>query len=566
MPNLFIAKCCAIPAGCFNPWIKGVSCDGYDCNPPKSDRVTLSIGTDFGLTTYASFTDGFSTNPCQYDGIGPWDRDFADTNPTEVPYSTGCNDFPSAINYCCCATGSNCTPSQGGTQCGWFANDNKYPGSWFTDFNLLCLKTGVDITSQTVEEDNYIACCGSVFMGEPNCGEVACGCDQLYGDTLCNRSRIAYTFGDPCTSGGPCPPYVGYQYFTDEPVLTTYYGFAAAVAAGVIGALDPVGVYQTALTFNSLTGDQFTARVVLNDHIVDPINDIIDYPGILQPYFGTAPDLDTAFPIGVYSPMGIVPGGNPPWVTITLNMTTGPYSGNTYTYNFYGTAAQFAAWALLYWDPVKTGRISIVGSPDYWMGLRVPPDALNTLTGQYIPVHEYRRIMTRTVTLGYMPDNSDDFELFSTTSTNVVWKARLRQFYTWKVFTTMQDIRVHGMQLDLLVSNGGCCNFEHCTRTRTWYGVTGADPAVAPCTVNNPLIDISGTCNGVGVPLNTHTDNCKPSNCAAAQQEISYEGYCRGYTLSTCFPSQYNVDMSYGYTQDPDDFECSNSACIDLPP
>ena len=566
MPNLFLAKCCAIPAGCFNPWIKGVSCDGYDCNPPKSDRVTLSIGTDFGLTTYASFTDGFSTNPCQYNGIGPWDRDLADTYPTEIQYTNVCNLTPQAVNYCCCATGSLCTPSQGGSDCEWFANDNKYPGSWFTDFNLLCLKTGVDIASQTVEEDNYIACCGSVFMGEPNCGDVACGCDQLYGDTLCNRSRIAYTFGDPCDYLGPCPPHVGYQYFTDEPVLTTYYGFQAAVNAGVIGALDPVGVYQTALTFNSLTGDQFTARVLLNDHTVDPINDIIDYPGILQPYLFPVPDLDTAFPIGVYSPMGIVPGGNPPWVTITLNMTTGPYAGITYTYNFYGTAEQFAAWALINWDPVSTGRIEIIGSPDYWMGLRVPPDALNTVTGQYIPVHEYRRIMTRTVSIGYMPDNSDDFELFSTTSTNVVWKARLRQFYTWKVFTTMQDIRVHGMQIDLLVSNGGCCNFEHCTRTRTWYGVTGADPAVAPCTVTNPLIDISGTCNGVGVPLNTHTDNCKPSNCAAAQQEISYEGYCRGYTLSTCFPSQYNVDMSYGYTQDPDDFECSNSSCIDLPP
>ena len=561
MPNLFLAKCCAIPAGCFNPWIKGVSCDGYDCNPPKSDRVTLSIGTDFGLTTYASF----GTTPCQYDGILPWNRDLADIDPTAIDYSTTCNAYPSAVNYCCCATGSLCTPSQGGSHCEWFANDNKYPGSWFTDFNLLCLKTGVDIASQTVEEDNYIACCGSVFMGEPNCGDVACGCDQLYNDTACNRSRVSYTFGDPCDYLGPCPPHVGYQYFTDEPVLTTYYGFAAAVAAGVIGALDPVGVYQTALTFNSLTGDQFTARVLLNDHTVDPINDIIDYPGILQPYFGTAPDLDTAFPIGVYSPMGIVPGGNPPWVTITLNMTTGPYAGITYTYNFYGTAEQFAAWALINWDPVSTGRIEIIGSPDYWMGLRVPPDALNTVTGQYIPVHEYRRIMTRTVSIGYMPDNSDDFELFSTTSTNVVWKARLRQFYTWKVFTTMQDIRVHGLQIDLLVSNGGCCNFEHCTRTRTWYGVTGADPAVAPCTVTNPLIDISGTCNNIGVPLNTHTDNCKPSNCAAAQQEISYEGYCRGYTLSTCFPSQYNVDMSYSYTQDPDDFECSNSSCIDLP-
>ena len=215
-----LAKCalCAIPAGCFNPWIKGVSNDGYDCNPPKGDRVTLSIGTDFGQTTYASF----GSTPCQYDGISPWNRDLADSDPTAIEYSTTCNASPSAVNYCCCATGSLCTPSQGATQCEWFANDNKYPGSYFTDFNLLCTVNGIDVASQTVEEDNYIACCGGYF-GEPNCGQVACGCDQLYGNTTCNSSGIAHTFGDPCADGGPCPPNVGYQYFTDDPVLTTYY-------------------------------------------------------------------------------------------------------------------------------------------------------------------------------------------------------------------------------------------------------------------------------------------------------------------------------------------------------
>lgn len=564
MPNLFLAKCCAIPAGCFNPWIKGVSNDGYDCNPPKGDRVTLSIGTDFGLTTYASF----GTTPCQYDGISPWNRDLADIDPTAIDYSLTCNAYPSAVNYCCCATNSLCTPAQGGTQCEWFANDNKYPGSYFTDFNLLCLKEGIDVASQTVEEDNYIACCGGYF-GEPNCGQVACGCDQLYGNTTCNRSGIAHTFGDPCADGGPCPPNVGYQYFTDDPVLTTYYGFDAAVAAMVIDPTDPVGVYQTALTFNSLTGDQFTARVLLNDHIVDPSYDPFVWPGILLGYFGLPPDDDIAsFPNGPYSPNS-PGGGNPPYVTITLDMTTGPYSGITYTYNYYGTAAQFAAWALLYWDPVKTGRISITGSPDYWMGLRVPPDALNITTGQYIPVHEYRRIMTRQMGFpgGYMPDNSDDFLLFSTTTTNVVWKARLRQFYTWEVFTTMQDVRVHGMSIEALrVVSGSCCSFDHCTRERIWYGVTGADPNVAPCTVTNPLVDTSGSCGNDGVPYITHRDDCEPSNCAAVQQAISYQGYCTGTTKSTCFPSQYNVDMSYSYTQDPNQFGCSNSACIDLPP
>ena len=568
MPNLYIAKCCGIPAGCFNPWIKGVSCDGYDCNPPKGDRVTLSIGTDFGTTTYASFDDGSpGADPCTFNGIEPWSRDLADIDPTAIEYSGLCNDFPAAVNYCCCGLGSNCLPAQGASQCNWFANDNKYPGSYFTEFNLLCLTTGIDVASQTVEETNYTDCCGSVYMQEANCGDVACGCDQLYGNTICNRSRVAYTFGDPCDSGGPCPPYVGYQYFTDEPVLTTYYGFADAVAAQVISPTDPLGVYQTALTFNSLTGDQFIGRVLLNDHEVDPINDIIDYPGILQGYLGSPPDQDTFFPIGVYSPMGIVPGGNPPWVTITLEMTSGPYVGIIYSYNFYGTAEQFAAWALLNWDPVSTGRIEIIGSPDYWMGLRVPPDALNTVTGQYIPVHEYRRIMTRGMPGGFMPDNSDDYLLFSTTNTNIVWKARLRQFYTWRVFTTMQDVRVHGMSIELLqVVADTCCDFDHCTRTRVWYGVTGSDAGVAPCTVVSPLVDTSGTCGAYTTPYNTHTDTCEPSNCAAVQQAIGYDGYCTGYTQSTCFPSQYNVDMSYSYTQDPNYFDCSNSYCINLPP
>ena len=561
--------CCLPPCGLYNPWVKGVSGDGYSCNSPKYVRTTLSIGTDFGLTTYASFTDGSpGQDPCQYNGIGPWQRDLADIDPTAIDYSDDCVDaFPQAVNYCCCSSNQSCTIDTTGQQCEWFANDTKYPGSWFTDFNLLCLKTGVDIASQTVEEDNYIACCGSVEMGEPNCGEVACGCDQLYGDTLCNRSKIAYTFGDPCTSGGPCPPDVGFQYYTDEPVLTTYYGFDEAVAAGAIDINDPLGVYQEALVFESLTGDKFTARMLLRDHYVDAVNDQISPGfGLKQGFFGLPPDDDAAlFPNGPYSPDAYSYGAFP-WVSITLTMTSGAYNGNTYTYNGYGTAQQFQIWAQTNWAPVANNVVSVVGSPDYWLGLRISEFALDTATGQYTPFHEYRRIVTRNVTLGYMPDNSDDFDLFSTTTTKVVWKARLRQFYTWRVFTTMQDQRVHGMSIEQLrVVTGTCCNFDHCTRTRIWYGVSGSDPAVAPCTVTNPLIETSGTCGTEGAPNNTHNDTCEMSNCAANQQSITYEGYCRGYTQSTCFPSQYNVDMDYDFVQDPNEFECSDSACIDLP-
>ena len=560
--------CCLPPCGLYNPWVKGVSGDGYSCNSPKYNRTTLSIGTDFGLTTYASFNDGTpGADPCQYNGILPWDRDLADIDPTAIDYTTYCDEYPAGVNYCCCGTNSDCTPSQGGTQCNWYANDNKYPGSYFTDFNLLCLSTGIDIASQTVEETNYTDCCGTYF-GEANCGEVACGCDLLYGNTTCNRSKVAYTFGDPCESGGPCPPNVGYQYFTNEPVLKTYYSFDDAVNDNAIDSNDPLGVYQEALVFESLNGDQFTARMLLRDHYVDPVNDQIS-PGIglLQGFFGTAPDDDAGlFPNGPYSPDAYSYGAFP-WVSITLTMTSGAYSGNTYTYNGYGTAQQFQIWAQTNWAPVANNVVSVVGSADYWLGLRISEFALDTATGQYTPYHEYRRLMTRTVTLGYMPDNSDDFLIDSTTSTKVVWKARLRQFYTWRVYTTMQDVRVHGMSIELLrVATGTCCDFDHCTRTRIWWGVTGADAAVAPCTVTSPLVDTSGTCGSEGVPHTTHTDDCEKSNCAAVQQQaLSYGGTCYGYTQSTCFPSQYNVDMNYSYTQDPLFFDCTDSACIDLP-
>ena len=563
-----LAFCCLPPCGLYNPWVMGVSGDGYKCDEtPTPGRTTLSIGSDFGLTTYASFTDGTpGQDPCQYNGIKPWQRDLADLHPTWVNYTDTCNQYPSGVNYCCCGTNSLCTPAQGGQQCEWYANDNKYPGTYFTDFNLLCLKTGIDVASQTVEETNYTGCCGTYF-GEANCGQVACGCDLLYGNTTCNRSRIAYTFGDPCTSGGPCPPNVGYQYFTDEPVLKTYYGFDAAVNDNAIDSNDPLGVYKKALIFDSITGDTFTARMLLRDHYVDPVNDPIS-PGIglLQGFFGAPPDDDAAlFPNGPYSPDAYSYGVFP-WVSITLTMTSGTYNGNIYTYNGYGTAQQFQIWAQTNWTPVANGVVQVTGSPDYWMGLRISSKALNVATGQYTPFHEYRRIMTRQVTLGYMPDNSDDFLLNSTSSTQVVWTARLRQFYTWRVFTTMQDVRVHGMSIEALrVATGTCCDFDHCTRTRIWWGVTGDDAAIAPCTVTNPLIDTSGSCGSEGAPYITHRDDCEKSNCAAVQQAISYQGYCRGYTQSTCFPSQYNKPMDYDFVQDVNQFECSDSACILLP-
>jgi hypothetical protein len=338
------------------------------------------------------------------------------------------------------------------------------------------------------------------------------------------------------------------------------------VAAGALLNTDPVGTYQTALTFNSLTGDTFTARVRLYDHRVDPTVDPVTMLTGFTYLSGPPPDDDVAtpwgnFPNGPYSPNN-AGGGYLPWVTITLTMTSGPYNGFVYTYGFYGTAAQFAAWALVNWDPVKTGRISIVGSPDYWMGLRVPPDALNTTTGQYQPVHEFRRIMTRPVNLNeWMPDNSDDWTLFSTTPTNVVFKARLQHFYKWRTETFMYDYRAHGMSIDLITTAPNtCCSLQHCTRTRSWYGTSVAG---APCefSAGGMSVDNSGTCsNPPSAPdgPTVHTDFCYPSKCA-----YGWVGTVTGFTDSTCVASQYNVDFDFNFVNDAATFS-SFQGCIFL--
>ena len=561
MPNLYIGKCspCAIPAGCYKPWIKGMSCDGYDCNPPKSIRTNFSIGTDFVFSTYGSFGPS-GGNPCLYNGIDPY---------LGSPTVTGnCNAFPEGQDPCCCVvpSASGCPNPAGGTQCEWFVNDTNTPGAFFVNFNLLCNKTGVDLAPDTCEELNYSSCCG--FFGSANCGSVACGCDLLYGNTTCVRDAIATFFGDPCGNASGCPGDAGFVY-TTEPVMTSYYGFDAALADNPSLAGDPVGTYQTALTFNSLTGDTFTARVRLYDHLVNPA---IDPPSMLAGFAGFGggpPDNDITtfwgnFPNGPYSPNN-AGGGYLPWVTITLTMTSGPYNGIIYNYGFYGTAAQFAAWALINWDPVKTGRISIVGSPNYWMGLRVPPDALNTTTGQYLPIHEFRRIMTRTTTgggvAGWMPDNSDDWTLFSTTATNVVFKARLQHFYKWRTETFMYDYRAHGMSIDgISTAPGTCCDLQHCNRTRSWYGTSVAG---APCelTPGGMSVDDSGTCNGTAPnpPGPTvHTDFCYPSKC-----EYGWVGTVTGKTDSTCVASQYNVDFNFNFVNDVPTFD-SYQGCIFL--
>ena len=561
MPNLYIGKCspCAIPAGCYKPWIKGMSCDGYDCNPPKSIRTNFSIGTDFVFSTYGSFGPS-GGNPCLYNGIDPYLGSSTVTG--------NCNAFPEGQDPCCCVVPSafGCPNPAGGTQCNWFVNDTNTPGAFFVNFNLLCNKTGVDLAPDTCEELNYSSCCG--FFGSANCGSVACGCDLLYGNTTCVRDAIATFFGDPCGNASGCPGDAGFVY-TTEPVMTSYYGFDAALADNPSLAGDPVGTYQTALTFNSLTGDTFTARVRLYDHLVNPA---IDPPSMLAGFAGFGggpPDNDITtfwgnFPNGPYSPNN-AGGGYLPWVTITLTMTSGPYNGIIYNYGFYGTAAQFAAWALINWDPVKTGRISIVGSPNYWMGLRVPPDALNTTTGQYLPIHEFRRIMTRTTTAGgiagWMPDNSDDWTLFSTTPTNVVFKCRLQHFYKWRTETFVYDYRAHGMSIDgISTAPGTCCDLQHCNRTRSWYGTSVAG---APCefTPGGMSVDNSGTCNGTAPnpPGPTvHTDFCYPSKCA-----YGWVGTVTGKTDSTCVASQYNVDFNFNFVNDVPTFD-SYQGCIFL--
>lgn len=562
MPNLYIGKCspCAIPAGCYKPWIKGMSCDGYNCDPPKSIRTNFSIGTDFKDSTYSSFGDGSpGADPCEFNGIAPY---------AQNQFSTTCNAFPAGQNSCCCVvpSGIGCTNPSGGLQCEWHVNDYNNPGAFFVNFNLLCKKTGVDLAPDTCEELNYSTCCS--FFGSANCGAVACGCDLLYGNTNCVRDAMATFFGDPCGYASGCPGDAGFVY-TTEPVMTIYYGFDAAVLDGVISPTDPSGIYQNALTFNSLTGDTFTASVKLYDHQVDIAVDPITMLQGFANFSGAIPDDDVAtpwgnFPNGPYSPNN-AGGGYEPWVKITLTMLTGPYNGIIYNYGFYGTAAQFAAWALINWDPVKTGRISIVGSPNYWMGLRVPPDALNTTTGQYLPVHEFRRIMTRQVTVfgppGWMPDNSDDWTLFSTTPTNVVFKCRLVHFYKWRTETFMYDYRSHGMDLNLIeTAPGTCCDLQHCTRTRSWYGTSVSG---APCefTPGGMSVDNSGTCIGTfpNPPGPTvHTDFCYPSKCA-----YSYVGTVTGFTDSTCVASQYNIDFNFNFVNDAPTFT-SYQGCIVL--
>jgi hypothetical protein len=169
---------------------------------------------------------------------------------------------------------------------------------------------------------------------------------------------------------------------------------------------------------------------------------------------------------------------------------------NSYDYYCYGTAEKYAEWA-----NANIPNIVVTGNK-FWFGLRLPASAISPTLDEdggcvYEPtrycehVQSEYRLNSTTLTDEFMPDNSDDWILQSTTSTEIKWKCRAAYWYKPKL--TVGAANRYGGTNELLTTTSNC---ENCGSTWSLAGT---------CTQ-------SGNCLNVVPPATTYTQ-CGLFNC-----------------------------------------------------
>lgn len=517
MPNIMVGKCCPLPIGCYNPWVLGMSNDGYkDCL-----LFNVSVGS---LGSINMVWDGVN---CSHG------------------YPAGSVPTINDVDPChCCVPAWDGSIVWGGVDCDYFnLVDPSFTG-WSSNFKVCVSKFGILLTSVTEESNNI--CSGNAAP--------ICDCYTSYGTACYLGDGQSHDFSGQCDVGDNCWNVFNSKYHHYKNVAPDL-----TLQIGGIGAYD-----NAALSIESTDGTTpITTRLVLNNWLVTAA-DIIDYPGILSAYLGIPPDFGSPF----QSDGG--GGGYRPWVTLTVTI-----SGITYTYNGYGTGNHAAIWAN------GIPNITASGSLTAWMGLRLPASSLNTLTGAYYPLYECRRAQTYLYDIGYMPMNSDEWLVFSTTATKKVWKSRPRYYYGVSAFCSFINKETEGYHLTCGASvaattcsgaitcenSANICDTAHCSASYDYTGdavnsVTG--PLGCGQSSNIGSCNVPATCP---VCYSTHTNDSltlRSVTCDDRPCQEAVSGNCSVYVASTnLIPSIYNtVFNSNDFVWDWDPVYMTPSVCL----
>lgn len=208
------------------------------------------------------------------------------------------------------------------------------------------------------------------------------------------------------------------------------------------------------------------------------------------------------------------------WVHLTITI-----NDETYDYYCYGTANKAAEWANTIPGIVATGS-------DLWLGLRLPASAISPeldIDGgcQYAPTLHCDQVQSDAKLIDneeyFMPDNSDDWLLQSTSANQVKWKARAAYWYNMSDFLVGCSNKIGGNATYTTITCGYNAPFcSGCVNCGTTVELKGTCAALPPCSC---VDDIQLQC-GLGPCLDIDGgDSCEP-----------IIGCCNGFGCGSCNP------------------------------
>lgn len=283
----------------------------------------------------------------------------------------------------------------------------------------------------------------------------------------------------------------------------------------IIKLVDGRSTYTSDSLVITSTSGAITANVTLCNRYVNP-GDAALYPDNKDFFGGLPSNLSSCAFVQRRDLGGCAARLN--WVHI--NVTRGD---NSYDYYCYGTAVHYAEWA-----NANIPNVVVTGS-EFWFGLRLPASAISATLDDdggcvYEPTryceHVQSQYRQNSITLDpeFMPDNSDDWILESTTSTEIKWKCRPAYWYKPKLTVGAQNR--YGGTNELSTTTSDC---ESCGSTWSLSG-----------TCTSP----SGNC-GSAIPPSTTYAQCGLFGCFDAFGQDTCNpitGCCNYYECSNTNP------------------------------
>ena len=458
--------CCDIPA-CCQEWTGGWSCGS-----------TFSFSVDWTSVFY----EREPTAPC-----GP-----------KYPSVSSCD----AVDCDLCVQETDASGPD--PHCRYWSLSHPTVGTMGFDFTICANSTGISSAPYHMSIGD-----GLDPLCECNDELIPCDCSVLLGDDCCsafNSYNVLQWCGDTCV-GTP--------------------GEAHTAGNDILKLVDGHDSYTDDSLVITSTSGTITAKVTLCNRYVSP-GDAALFPDN-KDFFPGLPSTLTS--CAFVQRRDLETGGCETrlnWVHI--NVTRGD---NSYDYYCYGTANKYAEWA-----NANIPNIVVTGN-NFWFGLRLPFSAISKNPDEnggcvYEPTRYCQHVQSEyrlddDENPEFMPDNSDDWILQSTSSTEIKWKCRAAYWYKTKL--TIDAENRYGGTNSLTTTSCGynlpyCSGCENCG-TSWSRGGTCTDPS-GPCGQAVPPSTTYTEC-GLGPCLDQNNSNtCDPIIGCCNSYECAGTNPCSG--------------------------------------